>query len=163
MDGVIGPAIGAVIALASVFVTAKLTFKNNSKLEEQKLIRQKREEAYTFCEKCRNSLAKQDVTMLNFVINARYESTGEFEVDKLHPHNHLKMLIFLYHPKLRADMERLDGLASKYQKYFSHYVKAHTFATYTEDEKKKFIRDASSISNQMHEIISSIKEKLINE
>lgn len=163
MDGVIGPAIGAVIALASVFFTAKLTYRNNSRLEEQKLIRQKREEAYTFCERCRNSLAKQDVTMLNFVINAKHEPTGKFEVDNVHPLNQLKMLIFLYHPKLRADMEKLEGLASKYQKYFSYYIKAHTFSTYTDDEKKKFLRDASSISDEMHEIISSIKEKLINE
>ena len=70
----LGAVIGAVIAIISVYITARQTLKNSSKLEEQKILRQKREEAYISCERCRNSISLQELTILKFVTNAKHES-----------------------------------------------------------------------------------------
>lgn len=157
----LGAVIGAVIAIISVYITARQTLKNSSKLEEQKILRQKREEAYLSCERCRNSLASQELTILKFVANAEHEPSGKFETNNVHPHNQLRMLIFLYLPRLKPDMDKLDKLASEHQKYYSFYIKAEVFSEYTSEQKKDFILNSSSIAKQMYETIETIKKKLI--
>ncbi|WP_410736483.1 hypothetical protein [Citrobacter freundii] len=157
----LGAVIGAVIAIISVYITARQTLKNSSKLEEQKILRQKREEAYISCERCRNSISLQELTILKFVTNAKHESSKEFETNNVHPHNQLRMLISLYLPALKPDMEKLDKLASAHQKYYSYYVKAYVFSKYSAEDKQSFILKASSISEEMYEAIETIKRKLI--
>ncbi|HBC7363697.1 TPA: hypothetical protein L2B26_005294 [Klebsiella oxytoca] len=157
----VGAMIGAVIAIISVYITARQTLKNSSKLEEQKIIRQKREEAYLACERCRNSIASQELTILKFVANAKHVPGNKFEPNNVHPHNQLRMLIFLYIPELKQDMEELDKLALSFQRYYSFYVQAEIFLKYTPEEKNKFIDNASSIAKKMYETIEVIKQKLI--
>lgn len=157
----LGAIIGAVIAIISVYITASQTLKNSSKIEDQKIIRQKKEEAYLACERCRNSIASQELTILKFVANAKHVPGNKFEPNNVHPHNHLRMLIFLYIPDLKKAMEELDKLASEFQRYYSYYARAEIFLEYSPDEKKNFITSASSISKEMYETIEIIKKKLI--
>lgn len=157
----LGAMIGAVIAIISVYITARQTLKNSSKLEEQKIIRQKREEAYLACERCRNSIASQELIILKFVANAKHVPGNRFEPNNVHPHNQLRMLIFLYIPELKKDMEELDKIASSFQKYYSFYVQAEIFLKYSLDEKNQFINKASALAKGMYETIEIIKQKLI--
>lgn len=161
LAAIIGAVIAGVIALISVYITSRQSLKNSSKLEEQKIIRQKREEAYLACERCRNSIASQELTLLKFVANAKHVPGNKFEPNNVHPHNQLRMLIFLYIPGLKKDMEELDKIASSFQKYYSYYAQAEIFLKYSPEEKTKFINNASSLAKGMYETIEIIKQKLI--
>lgn len=161
MDSTVSPLIGAAIALVSVFITAKLTYKNNSKLEEQKIIRQKKEEAYISCEKYRKYLSSSDLKIIKFVHSARHVSDDKYDPSVIHPLNNLRMIINLYLPDLKEQMENIDSYASVYQEYFSMYIKAHEFANYTGEEKVKFVNEARDLSKKIHTELKSLQGKLI--
>ncbi|WP_458038779.1 hypothetical protein [Pantoea ananatis] len=161
MDGVIGPAIGAAIALASVFFTAKLTYRNNSRLEEQKIIRQKKEELYLACEKHKNSISASDIKVLSYIMNADHEYDSKFDHNNVHPLNHIRMLVKLYLPELKDEMYDLDVKSEIYGASYSICVKPDELQMMDKEERIKFLIAFREDSKRVRVCLKKIQDKLI--
>lgn len=156
----IGALIGAVIALVASYMTAKQAYKNSRKLENEKLLREKREQLFINCELVKKSIASNEYTILHFVINGEHKPGDKMDTTKAHPFHVVRMLINMYLPEYKIDLSELTDSYSKHHKYYSKYVVAHEFKNMPPDERKMFLNEASGHAKRIYNRLNIIQEKL---
>lgn len=124
---ILGALIGAVIAIVSTYISARQGYKNSIKLEREKILRDKREQLFTNCILTEKVIASSEVAILNFVNNASYHSGSKFDTSKVNPLQTMEMLINIYLPEYKKDLQELNNLYNKFHNYYSQYTCAHTF------------------------------------
>ena len=166
MDGsfwgaLIAALIGAAIALIGVRLTAKKNYEYSSKLEENKLIKAKREELFITCELIKKSLAANQLTLLKVVTSAEVVTFSEkYDTSKAHPFHVMRMIINMYLPEFKIDLSELLESQSEFHKYYSRYATPHFFSDHTEDMKNKYISDSKIPAKRINERLDIIQEKL---
>lgn len=139
---ILGALIGAVIAIVSTYISARQGYKNSIKLEREKILRDKREQLFTNCILTEKVIASNKMAILNFVNNASYHSDSKFDTSKVNPLQTMEMLINIYLPEYKKDLQELNNMYNKFHNYYSQYTCAHTFKNMPDNEKSKFIEEA---------------------
>lgn len=166
MDGsfwgaLIAAFIGAVIALTAVFITAKKTYEYNKKLENDKLVTAKKEELFITCELVKKSLAANELTILKVVASAQpVNFTERYDTSKAHPFHVMKMIINMYLPEFKIDLAVLLESQSEFQKFYNKYATPYFFSNFTQEEKNKYILDATKPAKEIYQRIDIIQGKL---
>ncbi|QDM95961.1 hypothetical protein [Escherichia coli] len=124
---ILGALIGAVIAIVSTYINAGQGYKNSIRLERQKILRDKREQLFINCILTKKVIDSSTITILNFVKNARYHSDSKFDVSRANPLQTMEMLINIYLPEYKKDLQELNNAYQEFHKYYSQYTCAHTF------------------------------------
>ncbi|HFN6802534.1 TPA: hypothetical protein ACHFZX_002692 [Escherichia coli] len=157
---IIGALIGAVIAIVSTYINARQGYKNSIRLERQKILRDKREQLFINCMLAEKVIASSEITILNFVKNARHHSDSKFDVSKANPLQTMEMLINIYLPEYKKDLQELNNAYQKFHKYYSKYTTPDNFKDMPYDEKVKFISEANSYAKKIYGKLNDIKVKI---
>ena len=157
---ILGALIGAVIAIVSTYISARQGYKNSIKLEREKILRDKREQLFTNCILTEKVIASSEVAILNFVNNASYHSGSKFDTSKVNPLQTMEMLINIYLPEYKKDLQELNNLYNKFHNYYSQYTCAHTFKNMPDNEKSRFIEEADFYAKKIYGKLNDIKDKI---
>ena len=157
---ILGALIGAVIAIVSTYINAGQGYKNSIRLERQKILRDKREQLFINCILTKKVIDSSTITILNFVKNARYHSDSKFDVSRANPLQTMEMLINIYLPEYKKDLQELNNLYNKFHNYYSQYTCAHTFKNMPDNEKSRFIEEADFYAKKIYGKLNDIKDKI---
>ncbi|GDC59640.1 hypothetical protein HmCmsJML200_00525 [Escherichia coli] len=157
---ILGALIGAVIAIVSTYINARQGYKNSIRLERQKILRDKREQLFINCILTKKVIDSSTITILNFVKNARYHSDSKFDVSRANPLQTMEMLINIYLPEYKKDLQELNNAYQEFHKYYSQYTCAHTFKNMPDNEKSRFIEDADFYAKKIYGKLNDIKDKI---
>lgn len=157
---ILGALIGAVIAIVSTYINARQGYKNSIRLERQKILRDKREQLFINCILAEKVIDSSAITILNFVKNARYHSDSKFDVSRANPLQTMEMLINIYLPEYKKELQELNNAHQEFHKYYSQYTCAHIFKNMPDNEKSKFIEEADFYAKKIYGKLNDIKDKI---
>ncbi|WP_206778678.1 hypothetical protein, partial [Escherichia coli] len=120
----------------------------------------KREQLFTNCILTEKVIASNNMAILNFVNNASYHSDSKFDTSKVNPLQTMEMLINIYLPEYKKDLQELNNMYNKFHNYYSQYTCAHTFKNMPDNEKSKFIEEADFYAKKIYGKLNDIKDKI---
>lgn len=157
----LGALIGGGFALAGSIVTAVATYFINTKQENKKVIREKKEAVYSTVEVLKSETTSKWTRLLNFVQAGSFE---KIQNDNDKPSNlaSLNMLLSLYFEEINDDRMKMNELYKELNLCFIKIFQPDSLNKQSDEFINEFLNSTHLLYREFIHHIHDIQEKIVN-